>query len=170
MKLIFLFSSIIIAVNGNLVDNLRNANVSIADIELCTNWYSYLNVNDRLTQSKCCDWLNFIEYVRNVHSEPCRPLLTKYIQQLENVTKITCESGHFQFGCPYLGVNIVSILFVFLISVTSALVLQHRIQTPDDLGGWPLTNMFGMVLNLSAILHSTLCVAFVYYYYFWNRQ
>ena len=168
MKVIILFMTIIIGVNGNLVDDLRNANVSMATLHECTTLgYGFMLYDEHnLThQWQCCFWSDFVKRTQEENLEPCRPLLTTSIESLENVMKISCESRHFHYGCPYQFFFNISKSFLSLIGLTSTGVVFHRLRSPHDLGGRPLTKMFLSLVNISIMLYFMIIAAAFYYLY-----
>ena len=172
MKLILLVMIIIVDVNGKLVDNFKNANISIADIDQCTKFAHDFIFDEiqKLTQSECCEWSSFISRIQVENLEQCRPLLTTSIEQFENVIKMTCETSHFEYGCPYFDIIIETSVFIAVMSLTMFFIVVHRYRLADDLGGRPLTNLFEGIAILSFISYLTISGTFIYYYKFWNQQ
>ena len=175
MKLILLFMTIVIGVKAHPIHNSQNANLSSTDIKLCRKyWYGFkLDNRGKLSQSKCCDWSRQMKLIKKNQPEPCRPLFTTSIDDYENVVKVTCESGNFEYGCPFPAIyrfTIQSLTFAFSACIALLVVLLHRIQAPDDFGGLPLTMMCLRFVMISCISHLIIYAVTFYYGHLWRQQ
>jgi len=161
MKLILLFTTIIIGVNGHLVDESKLCQTFLDKFS-----FDYMT---ELNQGKCCKFSKHIKVIQEYQPYFCRTLLTNPIEQLEDVLKMTCERDRFEYGCPYNYFHIFAFLYpVFLwIMTLTNMVIQFGGQALRDLGGRPLMIILKTIESIGRIAVLTFAIAVVYYHHLW---